>query len=181
MITRKISHKILGIDPSTIANIAFLLVALFLVMIVRPTETGLNTTLAPYVAYSGCGPAIERHNLFDIRINSMDKILVRGEEMEYTDIKNYLVPFVNNNGKLEIYSERPEVIIVFIDIDKGMSYAMYLNVYNEIKATYKSIWETAAQKEYGRHYEQLTKTEQSKIFNMYPLTLTESDTVMPQN
>jgi biopolymer transport protein ExbD len=180
MITRKISHKILGIDPSTIANIAFLLVALFLVMIVRPTETGLNTTLAPYVPY-GCWSTMEPSNVFYIHINSSDKILVRNEEIEYTDIKDNLIQFVFNEGKYSKNHAYPQEILVFIDIDKGTSYAMYLNILNEIKAAYKSIWDTEAQKEYGRRFEQLNKTEQSKIFNMYPLTFTESGTVMPQN
>jgi biopolymer transport protein ExbD len=177
MITRKISHKILGIDPSTIANIAFLLVGLFLVMAATRIEAGINTTLPIWQ------PPIDindwhfgqRRNLFDISINSIDKIIIRNEDKEYTDIKKMLIEFVTNNGKSEIYSERPEVVVVSLKNDNGTSYAMYIKVYDEIKAAYKSIWDTAAQKKYNRFYHQLTKQEQNEILTRYPLTISEAE------
>lgn len=177
MITRKISHKILGIDPSTIANIAFLLVGLFLVMAATRIEAGINTTLPIWQPpidindwYFG-----QRRNLFDISINSIDKIIIRNEDKDYTEIKDLLIQFATNNGVSPVYSENPQVVVVSLKNDIGTSYTTYLNVYNEIKAAYNVIWDTAANKDYGRPYAQLTKDEQKIIFNKYPLTLSEAE------
>jgi biopolymer transport protein ExbD len=172
------NRKIPEINAGSMADIAFLLLVFFLVTTTIQTDTGLSTTLPPWNPNKMNPedyPKIERRNLFDISINSMDKIIIRNEDKQYTDIKELLIQFATNNGASPVYSENPQVVVVSLKNDIGTSYTMYLNVYNEIKAAYNTIWNSAADKEYGRPYEQLTKDEQKIIFNKYPLTLSEAE------
>lgn len=169
-------RKIPEINAGSMADIAFLLLVFFLVTTTIQTDTGVNTTLPPWNPNETKEyPPIERRNLFDININSMDKIIVRSEEKEYTEIKDLLIQFVTNFGKSEVYSERPEVVVVSIKNDNGTSYKTYLNVYNEIKAAYNVIWNAEADKTYGRSYDKLTKDEQAEVFKKFPLTISEAE------
>jgi biopolymer transport protein ExbD len=177
-ITIMADRKIPEINAGSMADIAFLLLVFFLVTTTIQTDTGVNTTLPPWNPIKMNPedyPKIERRNLFDISINSMDKIIIRNEDKDYTEIKELLIQFATNNGREPQYSERPEVVVVSLKNDNGTSYTAYLNVYNEIKAAYNIIWDTAADKDYGRPYAQLTKDEQKIIFNKYPLTLSEAE------
>lgn len=171
------NRKIPEINAGSMADIAFLLLVFFLVTTTIQTDTGLSTTLPPWNPNQDTDryPPIERRNMFDISINAADKILVRNEQKEYTQIKDMLIEFATNNGRREDYSENPLVVVVALKNDKSTSYSTYINVYNEIKAAYNVIWNAEANKLYGRPYEQLTKEERDSVFAHYPLTLSESD------
>ena len=174
MISRKLTHKILGLDPSTIANIAFLLVGLFLVMTVRPTETGLNMTLSsPNYCYPRYPHDCEHNStMINITIDMLARTTIRNEDRKYTEIKKYMIEFINSHDTKSSW-RIPRNMIVSLTIDAKTSYSMYINVYNEIKMAYNFIWETVAQKQYNRPYLQLNKKEQHEIFSNYPLVLVE--------
>lgn len=176
----KKKRKVPTYNPSALADIAFLLLIFFLVSATIQTDTAVNTVLPPWnpnTADSTNYPKIERRNLFDIDINSADKILVRSEPKDYKEIKPLLIEFINNNGRLPMYSERPEVVVVSLKNDNGTSYNAYLNVYNEIKAAYNYLWDETAKANHGLPYASLNKDQQLEIFNRFPLVLSESEPV----
>ena len=176
----KKKRKVPGYNPSALADIAFLLLIFFLVSATIQTDTAVNTVLPPWnpnPSDSTNYPKIERRNLFDIDINAADKVLVRSEPREYREIKDLLITFIMNNGRVETYSENPQVVVVSLKNDNGTSYNAYLNVYNEIKAAYNSIWDEAAKSTHGLPYASLTKEQQNVIFNRFPLTLSEAEPV----
>lgn len=171
-------RKIPEINAGSMADIAFLLLVFFLVTTTIQTDTGVNTTLPPWNPNKMKPedyPKIERRNLFDISINSLDKIIIRNEPKEYTEIKDLLIQFATNFGKSEVYSERPEVVVVSIKNDNGTSYNAYLNVYNEIKAAYNTIWDAESDKSYGKKFADLTKDERDSVFAKFPLVISEAE------
>lgn len=176
----KKKRSVPGYNASSLADISFLMLIFFIVSATISTDTAVNTILPPWnpnPADSTNYPKIERRNLFDIDINAADKILVRSEPKDFTEIKPLLIDFITNNGRIPTYSENPQVVVVSLKNDNGTSYNAYLNVYNEIKAAYNFLWDEAAKSAHGLPYASLNKDQQEKIFNAYPLVLSESEPV----
>lgn len=163
------------INASSMADIAFLLLIFFLVTTTMDVDKGLLTKLPPIPEEEPPNAEINNRNAWPVLINSYDQLLVKGELMQIEDLKKKTKEFIDNNGKNPALSDNPDKAVVSLKNDRGTSYNMYIQVQNEIKASYSELRNEAANKKYGRNYDDLKSDDQKKIRKMYPMKVSEAE------
>ena len=138
MITRK-KRSASEVNASSMADIAFLLLIFFLVTTTIASDKGIAVLLPPKKTEENEVKLKER-NIFNILINSQDRLLVEGEPLrDITLLKDKVKEFVNNKGIDVKSSENPNKAVVSLKTDRGTSYEMYIRVYDDLKRAYHEI------------------------------------------
>jgi len=170
------NREVPEINASSMADIAFLLLIFFLVTTTMDIDKGILVTLPPYVPdQEDVDVKIKQKNVLEILVNAKDQLLVEGELMEVTELKEMAIKHVDNNGKDPLLSDSPQDAVVSLENDKGTTYNRYIEVYNEIRAAYNTLRERKAQQKFGVGYKDLSKEQQKEIRAIYPLKLSEAD------
>ena len=88
------------INSSSMADIAFLLLIFFLVTTSMSTNTGLSRRLPPPLPPDQKVPPIDinKRNLFVVKVNSMNELMVQGELMELRDLRKKAKEFIKNEN-----------------------------------------------------------------------------------
>lgn len=163
------SNKVPEINASSMADVAFLLLIFFLVTTTVDADKGLGTYLPPFTEQDNkiVTPKLPR-NVFNVLVNSENKLLVRGEEMKLEDLRTNCIKFLTSNGSDGNLPESIAKAIVVIKNDRGTNYKTFLSVYSELKAAYATVNNTNAQAKYGKVYESLTKAEKDALLEQFP-------------
>lgn len=171
------------------ADIAFLLLIFFLMTTTMNVDTGLARMLPPMPDPNVEQDDVEvkKRNIFTVLINKSDKLLVRGEPMDLSLLKDRTKEFVlnpNNDPNLSDHDERDIPLIgntqvsegvVSLQNDRGTSYAMYMKVQNELVAAYNEMREDLSRSAFGKSYDKLTKDEQDAIGKAIPSRISEAE------
>lgn len=127
-------------NASSMADIAFLLLTFFMVTTVMREEKGLALLLPPVTSDTPAEP-IHKRNLFAIRLNSLDGLMVRGEIAEGTDgLRESIKEFILNYGRDVNLSDHPQKAIVSLKADRGTSHRAFISVLDEVQAAYYEIY-----------------------------------------
>lgn len=164
------------INASSMADIAFLLLIFFLVTTEIAIDEGINITLPPYTDVPP--PPIEANdrNTLTVNINARDQIQVEEELTEVRELRDITKRFINNNGADPSQSDSPLEAIVSFKGDRGTSYEMYINVYNELRGAYNELRDEAAKKKFGKPLTELTDTAKiNEIKDLYPIRISEAE------
>ncbi len=131
-----------GIDSSSMADIAFLLLIFFLVTTTIANDKGLTLKLPPNPDdIEDVEIKFKEKNIFKIMINSSDKLLVENEGLDDPKkIRQMVIDHVLNRGANPNLSESPDKAIVSIKANRGTSYKMFIAVYNEAQGAYYDIY-----------------------------------------
>lgn len=125
------------------ADIAFLLLVFFLVTTTIPNVKGLMITLPQKQDPNEPPPDVKlkERNLFKVRINSADRLLVEDEEMnDVRQLRARVKEFVLNPNDDPRLSENPQKAIVSLKNDRGTSYEMYIKVLDQLQGAYYEIY-----------------------------------------
>jgi biopolymer transport protein ExbD len=109
---------------------------------ITPTVTNEKgiTIMLPPVLISEPQPIHDR-NLFTVKINSFDQLMVEGEIREtVSGLRTELKKFIMNNGESINLSVSPEKAIVSFKTDRGTSYKAYITALDEIQAAYYELY-----------------------------------------
>lgn len=131
------------INSGSMADIAFLLLIFFLVTTQIATDKGILIRLPPKPDPNEPPPDIKfnQRNIFKILINSQDDLLVEDEPLrDVTLLKDMVKKFVLNNGRDPDLSDSPSDAIVSIKADRGTSYDIFINVYDQCEAAYMEMY-----------------------------------------
>ena len=131
------------INSGSMADIAFLLLIFFLVTTQIATDKGILIRLPPKPDPNEPPPDIKfnQRNIFKILINSQDKLLVEDEPLyDVSQLKEMVKRFVLNNGRDPNLSDSPSDAIVSIKADRGTSYDIFINVYDQCEAAYNEMY-----------------------------------------
>jgi biopolymer transport protein ExbD len=157
-------------------DVAFALLIFWVVAQAIHTDTAIDTILPPYVPENADSPRCHyTGNLFSIKINSENEILLHGSLAEYADIKPTIIEFLTNYNRRPDYSENPRLAVVSIQNDNGTDFGAYLTVYNEIKAGYNAVWDAYAQQQFGKSMANLQQWQIDSVKAEFPLLLSESE------
>jgi len=130
---------------------------------------------------------VKRRNIFSVLINKSDKLLVRGEPMEVSMLKDKTKEFImnpNNDPNLSEFEEKDIPVIgkykvskgvVSLQNDRGTSYEMYMKVQNELVAAYNELRDELSTSVYGKPFSKLAKEEQETISKAIPLKISEAE------
>ncbi len=78
------------------ADIAFLLLIFFLVTTTMDQDIGILRQLPPPVPENTIPPEVNRRNVYDVLVNSSDRLLVKGEPTEIRNLKEGAKEFYTN-------------------------------------------------------------------------------------
>lgn len=137
---RKTRHITAQVNSSSMADIAFLLLTFFMVTTTIKSDQGLDLLLPPHRTDIPIAKIHER-NLFSILISSEDRLLVENEiQPDIAGLRKKMKTFILNNGKDEKLSDSPKSAIISIKTNRGTSQAMFIDVLDEVKASYYEIY-----------------------------------------
>ncbi len=178
-----------GINASSSADIAFLLLIFWLTTTTMNSDKGLQRRLPPMPDENQQqeDAKVNRRNIIQVKINAADRIIAGGQIMEISEIKDKIVEFVTNPLNLENLPEKEMKDIegfgqyavskgvVSLQNDRGTSYNSYLQVQNELVKAFNEIRDDFAVKNYGKKYNALDEDKQKIVREAIPQNISEAE------
>ena len=185
------AKKIPQINASSMADISFLLLIFFLVTTSMDVNQGLARRLpAPIPPDQKIEDTdINKRNLFVVKINWENKLLVQGQELDVKQLRAKAKEFIANPedkadmpklyeedfgqpfGTLKYTKEH----VISVQNDMETQYQAYLDVQNELVAAYNELREECAQQYFHKSYNELDEEWQKKISKIYPQKISEAE------
>ena len=174
-------------SAASMADIAFLLLIFFLVATTMDIDTGMHRILPPQSDQTP--PEIKERNVWVVLVNSNDQLMVEGEKMKLSLLREKTKDFIlNPQNKANLPEKRIEIVEPFgeIEISKGIisikndratSYGMFIKVMNELIAAGNEVKDEFSIKHFGKKYNDLPKHLQSAVKNAVPTVISESEPV----
>lgn len=176
------------VNAGSMADIAFLLLIFFLVTTTMNTDTGLQRRLPPWTQEQKAQDQdVNQRNVLQVLVNGRDWLMVNGQRIDVTQLREKVIEFVENpqnNASLSehIVKNIPLVGnvpvskgVISLQNDRGTSYKMYMEVQNEIVAAYNVLRNKASQDRFGKKFDLLTDDEQEAIKKIYPQQISEAN------
>ncbi len=142
------------INAGSMADIAFLLLIFFLVTTTMSKDKGIPMLLPPHVDEPESAEIHDRNTL-NILVNRDDLLLVEGDMLDVSLLKEQTVRFLKNDGKLDDLPESSEKAVVSIETHRGTSYDIYIQILNEVKAAYRECRDEYAEGLYNKSYAEI--------------------------
>ena len=185
------AKKIPQINASSMADISFLLLIFFLVTTSMDVNQGLARRLpAPIPPDQKVEDTdINKRNLFVVKINWENRLLVQGQELDVKQLRAKAKEFIVN---AEDAADMPKLFeedfgepfgtlkytkehVISVQNDAETQYQAYLEVQNELVAAYNELREECAQKYFHTAYTELDEEWQKKIQKIYPQKISEAE------
>jgi biopolymer transport protein ExbD len=175
------------INASSMADIAFLLLIFFLVTTTMNVDTGLVRMLSPIPEEKPKDQDVKQRNILVVLINQSDRLLVAGQPMDVSMLKDKAKEFIANPNN-DIHLPEKEVLeieyfgnievpkgVVSLQNHRGTSYQMYMLVQNELVAAYNELRNELSRAKFGKSYADLIDDEQKAINKVYPYRISEAE------
>ena len=169
------------INAGSMADIAFLLLVFFLVTTTMDVPNGLQVALPPMSEEPPPDSKQRKREVLEVLINAGDQLLVEGAPMRIDRLRQKAMDHLTNEGVDPTLSTTSTKAVVSLKNDRGTSYDMYVQVYNELTAAYNDVRDEYSMREFGKLYTKLsTDREKEKIKQVkekYPKKLSEAEPV----
>lgn len=153
-------RKIPEINAGSMADIAFLLLVFFLVTTTIQTDSGLQVLLPQWMDEPPPPMDKNSRNVLLVVVNGANQLSVNDQiNFSVDELKEKAIRFINNFGQDGAMSVSPRAAVISLQNDNATDYSTYLSIYNELQAAYNVIWESEAQRLFGRSYDALEKEE----------------------
>ena len=162
-----------SINAGTMADIAFLLLIFFLVTTTILTDKGIMIRLPPI--YNGPIPEIPERNVINIKLNGDGELLFEKKPLAINQLREQIKTYILNPDQLKGLPTNPRNAVVSLQNDRSTPYENYLEVYDQLKAAYRELWNEAAITQFRRTYDQLNIEEQKLIKTQLPQVISEAD------
>ncbi len=184
-------RELAAINAGSMADIAFLLLIFFLVATTMDIDTGMITVMFP--PSDQPPPEIKERNVWVVLVNANDQLMVEGEQMPLSLLRQKTKEFLLNPQNLENLPEkRIENIdplgeievskgIISIKNDRATSYGMFIKVKNELVAAGNEVKDEFSMKQFGKKYENLPKHLQLAVKGAVPAVISESEPMHVKN
>ncbi|GAD06259.1 biopolymer transporter ExbD [Porphyromonas crevioricanis] len=192
-------RKTPGINGSSSADIAFMLLIFFLITTSMDTDKGLKRRLPPLSEKQQNKPDVEINdrNIMRLLVNRQDKIVIfkrgggaagdRTIPVKLEDLKDIAVRFITNPNNSPDLPEKEVREIPYLGTmnvttssyaislknEVETSYQMYINVQNELLRAYNEVWDALAKEKFRMSFEELSAAKQKAIVEAYPMHISE--------
>lgn len=194
----KKKRKTPGLNGSSSADIAFMLLIFFLITTSMDTDKGLKRRLPPLSPKQQNDKPVEINdrNIMRLLVNRQDEIVisrkVKGVDqiipVPLDKLKDLTVQFIlnpDNDSSLPEKEVRNIPLLggnisvtssgyaISLKTEVQTSYQMFINVQNELIKAYNEVWNSLAQKYFGAKFDELKPEQQKAITEAYPMHISE--------
>ena len=185
----KKKRSVPGINSSSTADIAFMLLIFFLITTSMDTDRGLARRLPPPPENKEQKDDIivKERNVLQVRLNKDDQLMV-GEWSDIRQLRQKAKEFIANPNNDENLPEKhakhlpffgdvmiTEKHVISVQNDVGTSYDAYIQVQNELVAAYNELRNELAQSQFGKTFAECSEDEQKAITDYYPQKISEAE------
>ncbi|MCR5561141.1 MAG: biopolymer transporter ExbD [Bacteroidales bacterium] len=178
-----------GLNTSSTADIAFLLLCYFLMTTTMGSQTGLSRRLPPMPdeKQKAQDQKVNRRNIIVVKINSQDRLLAGTEPMDVSQLKDKIKIFLTNpTGDPSLPEKELKDIeglgtrevskgVISLQNDRGTSYQAYIAVQNELVKAVNELRDEASMAEYGKKFMALSEDQQDIIKKVVPQQISEAE------
>ena len=169
------SREIPSVNASSMADIAFLLLTFFLVATDINKDTGIEARLPEWNE----DPVVQQkepRNVLEISINAQGQVLVEGTDFyKVKQIKDLAITSVVNPSNDPRYAANTEQAVISLQHDRATSYAIYLEVYDQLFEARTEVWDSFSQKLFNKPFAELTEDQQTKVKDKVPFIISEAE------
>ena len=181
-----------GINSSSTADIAFMLLIFFLTTTSMDTDKGLARRLPPPPdpnVKNNDDLKVKVRNVLQVRINKDNQLMVGSEYMEVSQLRAKAKEFIANPNDDPNMPEKHVVNIpllggdcmvaknhvISVTNDVGTTYQAYIDVQNELVAAYNELRNEKAKEAFGKEYAECNEDEQKAIREFHPQKISEAE------
>ena len=183
-------RKTPGINGSSSADIAFMLLIFFLITTSMDTDKGLARRLPPPVPKDQKKQDVDinKRNLLIVLINSNNEILCGDQFVDIKQLKDKVKEFIDNPYNDENKPEKEEEDVPFfgkimtakkhvisLQNDRGTEYQAYISVQNELAKAYNELRDDLSKKKFGMAFAELDEEQQKAVQQVYPQKISEAE------
>ena len=189
----KKKRSVPGINSSSTADIAFMLLIFFLTTTSMDTDRGLARRLPPppenKEQKQDDNLKVKERNVLQVRLNKDDQLMVGTEYMDIKQLRAKAKEFIANpyddenlpaKEKKNIPLLGGDVMVtdkhvISVQNDVGTSYQAYIDVQNELVAAYNELRDELGKAKFGKTYLECNEDEQKAIRDFYPQKISEAE------
>ena len=186
----KRKRKVPGINASSTADIAFMLLIFFLITTSMDTDRGLARRLPPPPENEKQKDDIivKERNVLQVRLNKDDQLMVGGEWSDIKQLREKAKEFIANPKDDPNMPEKhaknipffgnvmiTEKHVISVQNDVGTSYDAYFQVQNELVAAYNELRDELAKAQFGKPLSECTDEQREAISDYYPQKISEAE------
>ena len=179
-----------GLNSTSMADIAFLLLIFFLVTSSMDPTTGLYRQLTNASPENILKKNIEiqDRNLMNIRIGESNQLFLNEEKMSLSLLRASTKVFIDNPEnqdylpekkilKIEPIGEYPVTNqhIIQLEVDRRSNYQTYISTLSELTAAYNELREEFAERHFLKPFFRLSEEEKNAIREIYPQRISEKE------
>ncbi len=183
-------RKVPGINASSTADIAFMLLIFFLITTSMDTDRGLARRLPPPPENEKQKDDIivKERNVLQIRLNKDDQLMIGGEWSDIKQLREKAKEFIANPKDDPNMPEKhaktlpffgnvmiTEKHVISVQNDVGTSYDAYFQVQNELVAAYNELRDELAKAQFGKPLAECTEEQKEAISDYYPQKISEAE------
>ena len=178
------------LNASSMADFAFLLLVFFLVTTSMSTDKGLARRLPPPIPADQKQDDVEmnKRNVLQILVNSNNDLMVNGEVLEVSKLKEKAKEFILNPSNSEELPEKEvgsfgsfgnvmytKKHVISLQNDRGTQYQAYIEVQNALVAAYDEIRDDFSMQKRGKKFADLSEEEQKEVQKIFPQKISEAE------
>ena len=181
-----------GLNSSSTADIAFMLLIFFLTTTSMDTDRGLARRLPqppdPNQKQQE-NIIVKERNVLQVRINKDDQLMVGSEYLDIKQLRAKAKEFVANPSDDANLPEKhlknipllggdcmiTEKHVISVQNDVGTSYQASIDVQNELVAAYNELRNELAEEKFNKSYAECDEDEQKAIREFYPQKISEAE------
>ena len=181
-----------GINSSSTADIAFMLLIFFLTTTSMDTDKGLARRLPPPPdpnVKQQDNIKVKERNVLQVRINKDNQLMVGSEYLEISQLRAKAKEFIANpNDDANLPEKHLKSIpllggdcmvtenhVISVTNDVGTSYQAYIDVQNELVAAYNELRNELAKAKFGAIYAECDEDQQKAVRDFYPQKISEAE------
>jgi hypothetical protein len=106
----------------------------------------------------------------NILVNANGQVLINDTPTPVNQVKNKVKKFVNNKGKDPNLSVSPQKAVISIKGSRKTTYAIYIQMFDQVIGAYRELRNAASQSRYGKNYEELKEGSDAQVTiqKLYP-------------